>query len=423
MSRRSLLFSSGSLLANGFIFDITVGVESITLPFTDFSDMLIDYGDGSAVSSSFTHNYTVAGTYTVNCYSELSGGFTVSNGAIKTKIVEIKNWGLEFTSLNFLGCSNLVANSVLDALNTSSMSSFNAIFSGCSSLTTINDINTWDTSNITVFKNAFSNSTFNDDISNWNTSSGVEFNGMFNGANSFNQNLNTVGLKWDVSNASDFRGMFQNTNVFNGTLTNWDTSSLTQCAGMFANALAFNQPLNHFDVSNVTIFNLMFFGANSFNQSLNSWTIKNTLGASVSFSQMFYNNTAFNQDISSWDTSEVTLMQQMFRNAGAFNQDIGGWDTSKVTNMSLIFYQNDAFDQDVSSWDISNVTNITSFGRESVITTANYDLMLNAWSLLTLQPNLNLTMNCAYTIATSQAARDILTNSPNNWTITDGGGI
>jgi len=60
----------------------------------------------------------------------------------------------------------------------------------------------------------------------------------------------------------------------------------------------------------------------------------------------------------------------------------------------------------------------------NVFSTANYNLLLNAWSLLTLKLNVPFHAGDAtYTIATSQSAHDILTNPPNRWSITDGGGI
>jgi hypothetical protein len=52
---------------------------------------------------------------------------------------------------------------------------------------------------------------------------------------------------------------------------------------------------------------------------------------------------------------------------------------------------------------------------------ANLDAIYNGWSLLTLQPNLNVTFNTIKYTAAGQAGRNILTGAPNNWTITDGG--
>jgi len=139
------------------------------------------------------------------------------------------------------------------------------------------------------------------------------------------------------------------------------------------------------------------FDSSNFNGSVAGWTFKSS--GSISMQYMFQANTSFNQDVSSWDVSTITSMAYMFDGASSFNQDISGWD-------------------------ISNVTSFTLFMRNaSAFSTANYDLLLNAWSLLTVSAGESLTVVPAYTITTSQAARDILTGSPNNWTISDGGGV
>jgi surface protein len=92
-------------------------------------------------------------------------------------------------------------------------------------------------------------------------------------------------------------------------------------------------------------------------------------------------------------------MESMFRNATNFNQNIG-------------------------SWNVSNVTLFTNFMVDK--TSANYsdanlDAIYNGWSLLTLQPNETIQFGTIKYTAAGQTGRNILTSSPNNWTITDGG--
>ena len=91
----------------------------------------------------------------------------------------------------------------------------------------------------------------------------------------------------------------------------------------------------------------------------------------------------------------VTTMSNMFFNATAFNQNIGGW----------------------------NVSNVSSFGgfMTANYSAANLDAIYNGWSLLTLQPNLSIGFGTIKYTAAGQDGRDVLTGSPNNWTITDGG--
>jgi len=83
-----------------------------------------------------------------------------------------------------------------------------------------------------------------------------------------------------------------------------------------------------------------------------------------------------------------------------------------------------ALDFDLSSWQIQSATTMTRMLNNSGFSTANYDLLLNAWSLLSVTSSVAFgASSTSYTIATSQAARDILTGGANLWTITDNGGI
>jgi hypothetical protein len=92
-------------------------------------------------------------------------------------------------------------------------------------------------------------------------------------------------------------------------------------------------------------------------------------------------------------------MQSMFNNATAFNQNIG-------------------------SWNISNVSNFVDFMRNKTdlnYSSANLNSIYNNWSLLAVQPNLNINFGTIkYTLA-GQAGRNVLTGAPNNWVISDGG--
>jgi len=171
---------------------------------------------------------------------------------------------------------------------------------------------------------------------------------------------------------------------------------------MFSGATNFNQEIGGWNTSNVTLMNNMFSGATSFNNGGTS-------------------------SINNWNTSLVTNMSGMFSSTptSSFNQPIGGWTVSNVTNMSLMFSGSGVvFDQDIGDWDISSVANFTSFMSNKsplTFTASNLDSIYNKWSLLTVQPNLNITFGTAKYNASAQTGKDILVGAPNNWTITDGG--
>lgn len=166
---------------------------------------------------------------------------------------------------------------------------------------------------------------------------------------------------------------------------------------------------------------LSMFASSKYNGPLDKWDMSGCTNTSSFFSGA----SEFNQDISGWDVSSVTSMQSMFQNAAKFNQDIGSWDVSSVTTMQFMFQNAAAFDQDLGSWNIGLLTNASAMFTGSGLTTPNYDALLIGWAAQALSIQSGVTLSsvpCNYTIATAQAARDVLTGIY-GWTIIDQGGI
>ena len=198
---------------------------------------------------------------------------------------------------------------------------------------------------------------------------------------------------------------------FNGNISNWNTSTVTNMQEMFVSAASFNQNI----------------GTKTINAGLpTQYTAWNTSNVTTMF-EMFNGATNFNNggssDIGSWDVSKVTNMFEMFGGT-AFNQNIGSWNVSSVTNMGRLFQNANSFNQDIGSWNVSNVTNFTSFmaGKTAAnYSAANLDSIYNGWSSRSVKPNLSISFGTIKYTSASSAGRAILTGSPNNWTITDGG--
>jgi hypothetical protein len=140
-----------------------------------------------------------------------------------------------------------------------------------------------------------------------------------------------------------------------------------------------------------------------------------------SMSDMFNGAVNFNADIRDWNVSSVTDMSDLFYRATSFNQDISVWDVSSVIRMQGTFGEAASFNQNISAWDVSLVTNMRSMFESVAISTSNYDALLNSWSKQVVESNVTFDAGNSQYSASSQAARDILTSAPNNWTITDGG--
>jgi surface protein len=217
--------------------------------------------------------------------------------------------------------------------------------------------------------------------------------------------------------------LFRSCTSLTSGLSNWNTSLVTSTNAMFRSS-AFNGNIGSWDVSNVTDFINMFLSCGQFNNG-GSDSIKNwDTSSAINMVQVFSNATSFNQPIEDWDVSSVTNMNGLFQNAQNFNQPLGGWDVSAVTNMSVMFNGATNFNQYIDAWDIRNVTNFTSFMASKTPSTLSANVLgqiYDKWSALSVNPNLNISFGTAKYDSTGVTGRGILTSSPNNWTITDGG--
>lgn len=366
-------------------FTTTTSNESIVLPFIQggYYEGTINWGDGTTSNSSYdnrTHVYSTASAYTVTISGRCEGfTFEPSLGSSYAKVSSVTQWGSMLFGSNrqgtdsyFQGTSNLNLTAVSDVPSTSGLTNWWEMFRDrTQGNPSVNRLNEWDTRSATAM--------------------GLMYNRNF----SWNQNIGN----WDVSNVSLFTQMFYRANSYNNggsdTIKNWNTSAATSMAAMFYQT-QFNQPITGWNVSNVT-----------------------------NMSQMFQ-QTPFNYSINSWDVKNVTNMGSMFYGCTSFNQPLSSWTTSACTNMSYMFYGATSFNQDIGNWNVSNVSNFTGFmGTKTDLTfsSSNLDSIYNGWSSRPVQPNISISFGTAKYTSASAAGKAILTGSPNNWTITDGGQI
>ncbi|WP_353777643.1 BspA family leucine-rich repeat surface protein [Winogradskyella sp. 3972H.M.0a.05] len=311
------------------------------------------------VTGDITHDYGVAGTYTV----AISGTFPriyFDDGGDNEKILTIEQWGsIQWTSMEgaFDDCANLnITNPTIDTPDLSNVTNLGTMFNDCLSFNA--NVNNWDVSNVEIFDEMFSTCVI------------------------FDQPLNG----WNMSSATSLSYMFYEAEAFNQPLNNWNTSSVTNMEGVFSSALAFDQDLNNWNTSNVTSMYEMFDAAEVFNGDISTWNVGNV----EDMEDLFDGAYLFNRDISSWNVSKVEDMTSMFEGAELFNQDISGWNVSSVTNMYRMFRNADNFDQNLGSWDIGSIVDISfQDGMEEMfgsgpggikMSVANYDATLIGWN-------------------------------------------
>lgn len=195
-----------------------------------------------------------------------------------------------------------------------------------------------------------------------------------------------------------------------------DLSGVTSTAYMFhgTTSLETIPNINSWDMSTITDMHDMF-SISSFNDDISDWDVSSV----TNMADMFYANESFNQNIGNWDTSSVTTLSNMFAAASYFNQDISGWDTSAVTDMATTFHYAIRFNQSLGNWNIANVTSMTDMFSNTNLSVENYDSILNAWALQTINTHVDFGAGTTE-YCSSVGARHALVEFF-SWTITDGG--
>ena len=216
----------------------TSNLTSITIPTTGGGyNYDVDWNndgifDEIGITGSVTHDFGMAGTYTIKIRGDFPRIRFSSNSINAKKILSIEQWGaISWISMNraFSGCSNLVINAT-DIPNFSGTEDTNAMFFDASSIGNGTGSWNWDMGTITSMASMFEGAvSFNKDISTWNVSQVTDMEDMFNGATSFNQNLST----WNVANVVYMGGMFEQVISFDQNLSTWDISSLEYGDHMF----------------------------------------------------------------------------------------------------------------------------------------------------------------------------------------------
>lgn len=341
--------------------------NQIKLPLisTGSYNFTIDWGDGLENKitrfdqPATTHTYDNPGIYTIHINGQLEG-WRFNYGGDKAKIEEIFQWGdlVINNDAAFAGCVNMVVKAK-DIPQLKKLTSAQKMFAHCQQIKQIPGLQ-----------------------------------------------------KWDVSKISNMRFMFYNAHNFNQDLTKWDVSNVTTMFAMFNAAYKFNGDITKWEVQNVTDMRWMFCYSHKFNQDISHWETK----ALKDMMFMFYDAQVFNRNLAKWDVSNVTDMTYLFSKCPKFNQDISPWKVDNVTTMKNMFKGATSFNQDLSTWNISKVTNMNNMFQSVTLSTKNIDNMLNVWSKLKLQKNIQLHIGKSKTSTASEEAQKKLAKK-DKWTI------
>ena len=345
--------------------------------------------DQLGITGDVTHDFGVAGTYTIQIRGEFPA-IRQNSSADRDKLLSVDQWGsnkwktMEYA---FQGCSNL---NILDASapNLSQVTSMLRMFEGASNFNA--PINNWSVANVEDMSHLFARApNFDQPLDQWDVGAVKHMTAMFYEATSFNQNIDG----WDVSSVISVGLMFGNAVSFDQSLNSWDLDSVTVMIGMFSGASSFNQPLDDWNVSSATKMQQVFRAATAFNQNISSWDVSSV----DDMSGMFQGATSFDQPLNTWNTSNVTNINSMFEGATSFNQPLDNWNVSGVVdseqwdpfqNKDVItsdgflrtFKNATSFNQSLATWNIGGSTGLDNMLDNCGMSRANYDATLTAWN-------------------------------------------
>lgn len=283
----------------------------------------------SGITGSVTHDFGVAGTYTIR----LRGTFPriyFNNTGDRQKLLNISQWGdIAWTTMNsaFYGCSNLNITAT-DLPNLNGVTDMLQMFRGCSVLNGPANIGSWNTANVTTMASMFSDAlAFNQPIGSWNTAAVTNMSFLFDGATSFNQPIET----WNTAGVTNMLAMFQDASAFNQPLANWNVGSVTNMSNLFSFAIAFDQPIGNWNTANVTNMAALFQSTNSFNQPIANWNISKV----TNMGNMFFHAFAFNQSLGTWTLNAAVDLSLMLSSGGMdcdhYSATIIGWSANPAT--------------------------------------------------------------------------------------------
>ena len=317
----------------------TSSSTSITIPTTGTGyDYDVDWDndgvfDELGLSGDATHDFVIAGTYTIRIQGAFPSIFFNDTGD-KEKILSVDQWGTGIWSSMasaFYGASNL-------SVPATDIPDFSA---------------TTDMSN--MFRLAFR---VNPDTSSWDVSAVTNMSGMFREADS----ATPVTSSWDVAAVTNMYGMFREAGSANPDTSAWDVAAVTDMYTMFYKAVSANPDTSTWDVSAVTDMGWMFSRTYLANPDTSAWDVSAVTDMSYMFTL-----TSANPDTSTWDVSAVTDMRYMFYGTRLAKPDTSAWDVSAVTDMSWMFCWTESANPDTSAWDVSAVTDMRAMfnGAES----------------------------------------------------------
>ena len=265
----------------------------------------------------------------------------------------ISTWGS--MSNMFSGCSSLTSLD-LGNFDTSNVTDMSHMFYDCNNLKGL-DLGNFDTGNVTNMVSMFGHcsSLTSLDLGNFETSTVTNMWCMFSGCSS----LKSLNLgNFDTGKVTDMGSMFGHCSSLTSLdLGNFGTGKVTDMGSMFSGCSSLaSLDLGNFDTSNTTDMRGMFWDCNS----LTSLNLGNfDTGNVTCMGGMFWHCSSLTSlDLGNFSTSNVTEMWDMFLGCSSLsNLNLKSFDTSNVTDMQYMFFGcSSLVSLELENFDTSNVT-------------------------------------------------------------------
>ena len=283
----------------------------------------------------------------------------------------------------------------LEYLNTDKVTNMSYMFSGCSSLTSL-DVTHFNTENVKYMNNMFysCSSLTSLDVTHFNTAKVGNMNGMFSSCSK----LTSLDVThFNTANVTNMNNMFYNCSALTSLdVTKFDTRNVTNMESMFESCFKLTSlDVTKFNTANVKYMNCMFYSCSS----LTSLDVTHFNTANVTnMVRMFSGCSKLTSlDVTKFNTEKVTDMSYMFTSCLKLTSlDVTNFNTMNVKNMISMFYDCSALTSlDVTQFNTAKVTNmsrmfsgcsaltsldVTNFNTENV---TNMSFMFSGCSTLT----------------------------------------
>ena len=258
----------------------------------------------------------------------------------------------------------------LEYLNTDKVTNMSYMFSGCSSLTSL-DVTHFNTENVKYMNNMFysCSSLTSLDVTHFNTAKVGNMNGMFSSCSK----LTSLDVThFNTANVTIMNNMFYNCSALTSLdVTKFDTRNVTNMESMFESCFKLTSlDVTKFNTANVTNMVRMFSGCSKLTSlDVTKFNTEKVTDMSYMFTSCLKLTSL---DVTNFNTMNVKNMISMFYDCSALTSlDVTQFNTAKVTNMSRMFSGCSALTSlDVTNFNTENVTNMSyMFSGCSTLTT------------------------------------------------------